>query len=71
MTLSGKEQTYIVASDYVFVRRDPNVRLPEEALSYKELQGKDPQGLAPCLYYGESVLGEADPAHPDVILPRA
>ena len=71
MTLSGKEQTYIVASDYVFVRRDPNVRLPEEALSYKQLQEKGPQDLAPCLYYGESVLGEADTAHPDVITLRA
>jgi len=71
MTLSGKEQTYIVASDYVFIRRDPNVRLPEEALSNKQLQEKGPQDLAPCLYYGESVLGEADTAHPDVITLRA
>jgi hypothetical protein len=71
MALSGKEQTYIVVADYVFIRRDPNVRLPEEDLSYKELEAKNPRDLAPCLYYGESVMGQADPTHPDVITLRA
>jgi len=68
--LSGKEQTYIVASDYVFIRRDSSVRSPEEDLSYQQLQEKDPKDLAPCLYYGESVMGEADPTRPDVIVLR-
>ncbi len=71
MALSGKEQTYIVVADYVFIRRDPNVRLPEEDPSFKALQEKDPQSLAPCLYYGESVMGQADPTHPEVMTLRA
>lgn len=63
---AGQERNYIVTYQVVFLRKAPAEKLPEESLTYRELQER-PGALAPHVYYGESVSGTYDPAHPESI----
>jgi len=44
--------------------------VPEESLSYRELQAY-PAVMAPLVFYGENVLGTSDPSHPESIAVHA
>ena len=68
---AGHERTYVVSYQVDFLRNAPAAKLPEEGLSYKELQERDVDYLLPRVYYGENVLGKYDPARPDSIAVRA
>lgn len=68
---AGRERTYIVSYQVVFLRKSPTEKLPEESKTYQELLNEDVTTMAPHLYYGESVLGKYDPAQPDAIAVRA
>ena len=69
---AGRERTYIVSYQVAFLRKIPTEKAPEESLTYKELAARDLQGtpMPPYLYYGESVTGKYDPAHPQSIAVR-
>jgi hypothetical protein len=63
---AGHERSYIVTYQVAFLRETPEKILPEESLTYRELQERD--NLASnYFYYGEVVQGIYNPAHPDVI----
>jgi hypothetical protein len=67
---AGHVRSYIVTYQVAFLREAPDKRLPEENLTYRELQARD--NLAPnYFFYGEAVHGTYDPAHPDVIAVHA
>jgi len=68
---AGRERNYIVTYQVAFLRKAPAEKLPEESLTYQELQARDPGTLAPPIYYGQSVSGTYDPAHPESIAVRA
>src|SRR5438552_17370469 len=62
--------TYVVISDVVFVREQPEKRLPAEDMTTKQLLGKSTEDLPKYLYYGANVDGSVDPAHPGVVAIR-
>ncbi|HXY78042.1 MAG TPA: DUF3160 domain-containing protein, partial [Candidatus Acidoferrales bacterium] len=64
---AGHERNYIVTYQVVFLRKTPDEKLPEESLSYQDLQQRDPSSFAPCVFYGQSVSGTYDPTHPESI----
>src|SRR5271157_3971093 len=67
---AGHERSYIVTYQVAFLRETPEKKLPEENLTYRELQERE--NLAPnYFFYGEVVHGIYDPAHPDVIAVHA
>lgn len=68
---AGRERNYIVTYQVAFLRKAPAEKLPEESLTYQELQARDPGTLAPHVYYGQSVSGTYDPAYPESIAVRA
>jgi len=73
---AGHERSYVVTYQVVFVREAPEKKLPEENLTYRELQERynrlGESELAPYyFFYGEIVHGTYDPAHPDVIAVHA
>jgi len=68
---AGRERNYIVTYQVAFLRKSPAEKLPEESQTYKELQARDPETLAPYVYYGQMVSGTYDPSHPDAIAVRA
>ena len=68
---AGRERNYIVTYQVAFLRKAPAEKLPEESLTYQELRVRDPSMLAPSVFYGESVSGTYDPAHPESIAVRA
>jgi Protein of unknown function (DUF3160) len=68
---ASRERNYIVTYQVAFLRKAPAEKLPEESLTYQELQARDPGTLAPPVYYGQSVSGTYDPAHPESIAVRA
>ena len=68
---AGRERNYIVTHQVAFLRTAAAERLPEESLTYEELRRRDPSTLAPAVFYGESVTGTYDPAHPESIAVRA
>jgi Protein of unknown function (DUF3160) len=67
---AGRERKYMVTYQVAFLRKAPTEKLPEESLSYQELQNRDPYSLPPHVFYGESVFGTYDPAHPESIAIR-
>jgi hypothetical protein len=68
---AGRERTFLVSYQVVFLRKAPTEALAEESLSYRQLQERDPDAMPPCLFYGESVAGKYDPARPEAIAVRA
>jgi hypothetical protein len=68
---AGRERNYLVTYQVAFLRKAPAEKLPEESLTYEELRERDPSSLAPYVFYGESVNGIFDPAHPESIAVRA
>jgi len=68
---AGRERNYIVTYQVAFLRKAAAERLPEESLTYEELRRRDPSTLAPAVFYGESITGTYDPAHPESIAVRA
>jgi Protein of unknown function (DUF3160) len=68
---AGHERTYVVSYQVDFLRNTPGAKLPEESLSYIELQERDVDDTLPRLYYGENVWGKYDPALPASIAVRA
>jgi len=68
---AGRERNYIVTYQVAFLRKVPAEKLPEESLTYEELRRRDPNTLAPAVFYGESVFGTYDLAHPESIAVRA
>ncbi|MBZ5522322.1 MAG: DUF3160 domain-containing protein [Acidobacteriia bacterium] len=66
---AGHERNYVVTYQVAFLRETPDGKLPEESLSYKELQDRDVD-LA-CFFYGENVFGTSDPAHPGSVAVRS
>ena len=68
---AGRERKYIVTYQVAFLRKAPAEKLPEESMTYRELQARDPASLPPYyFYYGEIVDGTYDPAQPDAIAVR-
>jgi hypothetical protein len=67
---AGRERTYVVSYQVAFFRKTPADKVPEENLTYEELQ-RYPKTLAPYVFYGENVFGKNDPAHPESIAVRA
>ena len=68
---AGRERTYLVTYQVAFLRKAPAEKLKEENMTYQQLQERDSQTLPPYVFYGESVLGKFDPAHPESIAVRA
>lgn len=68
---AGRERNYIVTCQVAFLRKVPAEKLPEESLTAEELRRRDPYSLAPAVFYGESVTGTYDPAHPESLAVRA
>jgi hypothetical protein len=67
---AGRVRSYIVSYQVAFLREAPEKILPEENLTYRELQQRD--NVAPnYFFYGEVVHGTYDPAHPGVIAVHA
>jgi len=64
---ASRERNYMVTYQVAFLRKAPAEKLPEESLSYQELRGRDPDTLAPHVFYGQTVYGTYDPAHPESI----
>jgi len=62
----GRERTYVVSYQVAFLRKAPVDKLPEENLSYQQLQAY-PQTMSPYVFYGENVAGKNDPVHPEAI----
>jgi hypothetical protein len=69
---AGRDRTYIVSYQVAFFRKTPTEKTPQESLTYQQLEARDLQGQAmpPYLYYGESVTGKYDAAHPESIAVR-
>jgi hypothetical protein len=67
---AGRERNYIVTYQVAFLRKAPSEKLPEENLTYQQLQAQA-GALAPPVFYGQSVSGTYDPAHPESIAVRA
>ncbi len=67
---TGRERTYVVSYQVAFLRKTPAEKVPEESLTYRELQSY-PETMAPYVFYGENILGKSDPAHPEGIAVRA
>jgi len=66
---AGKDRTYVVSYQVAFFRKAPVDRVPEESLTYAELQS---HGIAaPYVFYGENVSGKSDPEHPESIAVHA
>src|SRR5215469_10480691 len=63
---AGRERTYVVSYQLAFLRKTPVDKLPEEDLSYQQLQAY-PQTMSPYVFYGENVAGKSDPVHPEAI----
>ncbi len=61
------ERNYVVSYQVDFLRPTPQGTAPEEGLSYAELRERDMDKMPPYVYYGETVTGKYDPAHPGVI----
>ena len=68
---AGQVRNYVVSYQVDFLRKTPNEKLPEEGRTYDQLREEDPEGLPPHIYYGETVVGEYDPAQPAVVAIRA
>jgi hypothetical protein len=69
--VAGRDRTYIVSYQVVFLRKTASEKAPEESLSFDQLQQRDLMEMPPYVYCGEAVLGRYDPAHPAVIAVRA
>src|SRR5713226_4622442 len=68
---AGRERTYIVTYQVAFLRKAPGEKLTEESMTYQQLQERDSQTMPLYVFYGESVFGKYDPAHPESIAVRA
>jgi hypothetical protein len=68
---AGHERNYVVCYQVDFMRTKPDLKAPEESLSYEKLRERDMEVMPRYVYYGETVTGKFDPAHPAVIAIRA
>ena len=69
---AGRERTYLVTYQVAFLRKAPAEKLAEESMTYQQLAQRDLETALPAyVFYGESVLGKFDPAHPESIAVRA
>lgn len=68
---ASRDRTYVVSYEVAFFRKTPSVKVPEESLTYKQLQERDWGTMPPYVYYGENVIGKYDPARPESIAVRA
>jgi hypothetical protein len=68
---AGHERSYVVSYQVDFMRTKPDLKTPEESLSYEKLRERDMEVMPHYVYYGETVTGKFDPAHPAVISVRA
>lgn len=69
---AGRERNYIVTYQMVFLRKSHAEKLPEENMTYSQLQQRDGSNFAPnYFFYGEVVSGTYDPAYPNAIAVRA
>ena len=66
---ANRVRTYVVSYQVAFLRKSAAEKLPEESMTYRQLQDKDGE-MPPNLFYGENVIGQYDPTHPDAILVR-
>lgn len=66
---AGRERTYVVTYQVVFFRKTALDKVPEESLTYAELQSQ--AITAPYVFYGENISGKSDPADPESIAVRA
>jgi hypothetical protein len=68
---AGKDRTYVVSYQVAFLRKTASDKVPEESLTYNQLVERDLETMPPYVYYGETVSGKFDPAHPESIAVRA
>ena len=68
---AGMERDYIVSYQVDFLRKQPGQKTTEEGMTYEQLQTSDHEVAAPYVFYGETVSGKYDPAHPGVIAVHA
>lgn len=68
---AGHDRNYIICYQVDFLRKTLTQKTPEESLSYDQLRERDPEQMPQYVFFGESVVGKYDPAHPAVIAVRA
>ena len=68
---AGHDRNYIVSYQVDFMRKKPDLKAPEESLSYEKLRDRDMDAMPLYVYYGETVTGKFDPVNPAVIAIRA
>jgi len=69
--IGGHDRNYIVSYQVDFMRKKPDLKAPEESLSYEKLRDRDMDAMPLYVYYGETVTGKFDPVNPAVIAIRA
>ena len=63
---AGRERNYIVTYQVAFLRKAPAEKLPEESLTYEELQVRDPSTLAPACFLRRECLWDVRSRAPGV-----